>query len=388
MYNITNTYFTSKQAGKVPIVLCRIETQRTSYLFFARYPNDDETGSLSGIDLWDGSVNTGDGGTFGGLPVSIVDARVLQFGSISKALVANAKDLPASLTQSRIGSYSVTFDNHEYFFSKLLGDDQNEPLLGQKLKILQGFKGDEYSDFVILFDGEISQVSLTSSRCRVIAEDLATVFPSDLEVETSPTTYAVIHDGSSEMAETQFTAAQLYTGFLVSDTWLFTSNFIKDDLGDAGIFFEIESTNYYGATVLQIGIDNNNYPFVTVGRNVETSPTTLTYTSTTALTASDITRPLNLRVYFDAAATEVTFAVAETSTTVSTTLGYDRALTSDCYIRLGNGFDGDIQNWVWNTSAHYWVNNQGDNTLLYVPEVIGALDNTLTGGSWNAWPKI
>jgi hypothetical protein len=385
MLKISNTYFDSKQDAKIPIVLCRIETQRTSYIFTRRMLNSTEYGSISGISLWDGSVNTGDGGTFGGLPVSQIEARVLQFGSVGRSLVTNAKDLPSSLSQSQIGSYSISMDNQDGFFSSLLGDDQSEPLLGQKLKILQGFKGDSYGDFVNLFEGVITQVGWTNSKCRITAEDTSTIFPSSASDEGA-TVYAVRGTGASEMAEEQFTAAQC-VNFLSDDTWLFTSNLIKDDLSDAGIIFEIENTRY-SHPVLQIGINASNYPYVTVGTSVEgAGRSTTTYTSTTALTASDILAQLNLRVFFDDVNDEVTFTIAGASTTVAAATDYDRTGTFDNIIRLGDGFDGDIQNWIWN-SQHYWVNNLGDNTLVDVPDVIGSLDIALTSGAWVEWPSI
>jgi hypothetical protein len=387
VYNISNTFFESKQSGKIPIVLCRITTQRTSWIFTRRALNDDEHGRLTGADLWDGSVSTGDGGIWGGMPVSFLEHRILQFGSVQKSLTSNVKDLPSSYSQAQIGAYSITCDNNDGFFSTLLGDDQFEPILWQKLQIIQGFKGDDYKDFITLFSGRITQVQLTASKCRIITEDLDANFPEREAGEAALDVYAVMHDGSVHMAEESFTAAQLTPDFFSSDTWLFKSNFIKDNLSDAGCFFEIENKSYYGSTILQIGIDSNDYPFVTVGLNTETSPTTATYTSTTALTAEDITRPLTITVYFDNANNQVSFSVAGSTTTVAAANPYDRSITSDCYVRLGTGYDGDIQNWIWN-SSHYFVNNLGDNSLVDVPDVIGTFDMTLSWGSWNAWPKI
>lgn len=384
MISISNTYFTSQRAGKLPVIVCRISTQRTSYLLSRRALNDDERGALGGISLWDGSVSTGDGGTFGGLPVSEIESRVLQFGSVDKSLVTNAKDLPASLSQGQIGVYSLQCDNIDGWFSRLLGENRDEPLLGQRLEIFQGYKGDPFSSYVTKFSGEITQIQWTASSCRITAEDVASVYPETTS-EESLDVYAVRGDGTAEMAEETFSAASC-ANFLAADSWLFTSNLIKDDLSDAGVIFEIENT-LYNATVLQIGIDASNYPYATVGTDVEGSFAETTYTSTTALTAADIATPINLRVRFDNANAEITFTVDGVSTTVPAATPYDRTGISDNVLRFGNGFDGDIQNWIWN-SQHYWVNNQGDNTLTGVPDVIGVLDVSLTSGSWVVWPSI
>ncbi len=388
MIKISADFFESKQAGSLPVVVCRIETQRTSYLFGRTTLNDDEMGSITGVDAWDGSVNTGDGGLWGGLPVSNIENRVLQFGSVGKSLVANAKDLPTSLSQAQIGSYSIQFDNVDGFFSTLLGDDQKEPLLGQKLKILQGFRGDAYSDFVTLFDGEITQVVLKAKSCRLLAEDTVTIFPVTSPGLPVPTVYGVnLEVGKTDvvMAQDTFTPGQMAAFF--TDIWLFNCTFFKDNISEACEIFTIENT-LFGNILLKIGIDSDNFPFVQTGQDVESgSPSTMTYTSTAALTAEDIASPLTLRIFFDSDTEILTFTVAGLSTEISSVdEPYDEETTNDNIIQLGKNFEGDIQNWIWNTDQHYWVNAESDNGLADVPDIVGGLDITLTDGAWAVWP--
>ena len=384
MIDISTNFFNAKNSHYIPVVICKISTQRTGYLFSRVFLNDDETGGIQGVGVWDGSVYTGDGGVFGGSPISQSESRVLQFGSVQKSLVTNAKDLPASLSQSQIGAYSITFDNSDGFFSRLLGDDQYEPLLGQSIEIILGFKGNSYNDLISIFRGEITQIVLDSKKVRITAEAVTTIYPA---ANTVPglTVYAVRGDGATEMAEQQFTAIQS-ANFLASDTWLFTANIIKDDLADAGVIFEIENV-MYSATVLQIGIDANNFPFVTVGTLVEAVFGTTTYTSTSALTAADIADTINLKVFFDTSVDIVYFTVNGVTTEIAVTDYYDRTGVSDNIFRFGNGFDGDIQNCIWN-DTHYWVNNAGDNSLVSIPDVIGSLSTLLTDGTWVVWPSI
>lgn len=385
MFHISNAYFQAKQRGSLPVIVCRIETQRTSYLFSRVFLNDDETGSIQGVSLWDGSVNTGDGGTFGGLPVSYSENGFLQFGSLAKSLVTNAKDLPSSLSQAQIGAYSITFDNLNGFFSRLLGDNQYEPLLGQRLKLYQGFKGLAYTNFLRIFDGEITHVRLSPSTCRVTAEDVATIFPSVIG-EESGLIYALRGGANVEMAEEQFTVAELTDDFLTSDSWLFVCNFITDDIlnEDLNLFSLISTAG--NATILSIGI-KNRYPFVWDGYLVESFPLVIEHNSTTSLTPDDFLHPLNLRIFCDSVNDEIIFTIAGVTTVLPIGSYYEKTLTQDIIIQLGKNFPGDIQNWIWN-STHYWVNNLSDDTLTDAPDIVGGFDLPLTSGTWVEWPSI
>jgi hypothetical protein len=348
-------------------------------------PNDDEMGNIQGLQLWDGSAYTGDGGYFGGFPVSFIENRVISFGSIDRTLATQLDDLPSSLSQVAISAYSVSLDNTDRFFSNLLADYKKEPLLAQKLIILQGFKGDAYEDFVKLFEGIITKIALFPNKCRITAEAITAVFPSEAGDE-GLTVYALEGDGATEMAEQSFTVAEMSSSFFSSDSWLFTCNFQKDALSDAGAIFEIENSGYYSGLVLQIGIDANDYLYVTTGQDVEGSYSSTTYTDTVALTSKDIAKEINIRIYWNSVDDEITFTINGTSRTQSATEDYDRTMTLDNTIRVGNGFDGDIQNIIWN-NTNYWVNNQGDNTLTDFEDILQGLNLPRTDGTWAVWPQ-
>jgi hypothetical protein len=178
MLPMTSDYREAKDAEHRPLIFSMITTVRTRYIFADVWLTDDEIDRFGSLDFWNGTDATaGDGGTFGTIPVSYNQARVLSYGSLRETLTPQQDDLVASLAQTEIGSYSITYDNTDGFFSAMLGDDRSEPLIGQTLEIYQGFKGVSSVDFLPLFAGEITQITLTNETLRVIAEATATVFP-------------------------------------------------------------------------------------------------------------------------------------------------------------------------------------------------------------------
>ena len=102
MLDITSDYRDAKDNGAKIRVLLVITTVRTRYVFAETTPTDDEVGFLSSVDFWDGSATTGDGGTFGGFPVSSTRGLVLGLGGISETLTPQRNDLLTSLTLLRL----------------------------------------------------------------------------------------------------------------------------------------------------------------------------------------------------------------------------------------------------------------------------------------------
>jgi hypothetical protein len=174
-----DAYNTQKAAFARPELLCIITTVKTRYIYGITYPSDSEVSTFDSLAFWNGTdASAGDGGFFGAIPATDIDARLLELGDITETLAPRTNDLIASLVETERGGMSVTLDNTDGHFSELLGDNRFEPFLGQNLKIWQAFQGNSGSDFVELFSGEISAIDLTTERMTVTVESTATLLPS------------------------------------------------------------------------------------------------------------------------------------------------------------------------------------------------------------------
>jgi hypothetical protein len=389
MLHLDSAYIAAKDAEHRVQVLVVITTVRTRYIFGLTTPTDDEIGGFGELAQWDGSVTAGDGGTFGGIPVAYAEGRVIEFGNVTETLAPQISDLITSLTQTEIGAYSVMLDNTDGFFSDLLGDHRDEPLLGQQIAVLQAFEGNTSSAFRQLFSGEITEVHLDEMTLRLVAEAVSTVFP-DAGTGIAVEVLALEDDGTGTMASETVAYSVLAGSFLASDDWIFRALVTKDDLADAGVIFEIRDGTY-SAIRLQIGFNASNCLYVTTGQNLDGTPTTATYTNTHALTADDLDRPLlvYVRCSTDGGNTlELYWGEAANAETQSGVTLMDRSDTgADNTITFGEGYDGKLRQIVWNDEQYWYVNSDGNDELTAMPDIIvGALPLSLVDGEWVTWP--
>ncbi len=168
---ITTAYNVARKSGKRPVVLALVTLLSGDQHLYAANTEAPETLGLSqGIDFFDGSRNVGGGGTFGSKPIVSWRACVSQFGSLTRGVTASVRDLPASLSQAEIGAYSITFDNHDGYFSTLLN---TASLITGTLELKQGFAGLAWEDMVSLLRAEIVEEALSQGKLRLLTEAIS-----------------------------------------------------------------------------------------------------------------------------------------------------------------------------------------------------------------------
>jgi hypothetical protein len=144
-------YIQKQREHKKPIFLLFLTSTMTRRCYSKKVPEETVAGQY---DTWNGEASAGDGGTFGAeLGTSDIQARVLQFGSITTKLVRNAQDIITSLSQGEATTNTVVLDNADGYFSRMLGDDTDESFVNQAVEIRQGFPGLDYGDYISIARG-------------------------------------------------------------------------------------------------------------------------------------------------------------------------------------------------------------------------------------------
>jgi len=163
VYNQSATYYAARIARKRPVFLVFLDSSMTRRVYGKEIPVETMMGTSGGLEFWDATYLVGDGGTYGGIPVSFWGAYLLSVGSYAETLTPSGNNLLASLQQTEIPAILVTFDNTTGFFSELLGDDRGETLLLQTMTVYQYFPDSTFSDAQQIFRGEVSSLTLTPS---------------------------------------------------------------------------------------------------------------------------------------------------------------------------------------------------------------------------------
>lgn len=164
MFTQTKEYSDARKNGELPIILALVESSRTSRIFSKESVTPEMVGFSVGLELWDGTHNTGTG-TWGSLLISEWHDRVLSFGSIRDTLAPQNKDLIASYSQTEIPSYSLTIDNTDNWYFGI-----DEDFVEQTIEIWQGFNGIAFSSWQRLFQGEIVEVQFSNKQVRWICQ--------------------------------------------------------------------------------------------------------------------------------------------------------------------------------------------------------------------------
>lgn len=388
MIRQTNTYLQSRKAGNKPVYLAFISSSRTRRCFAKLAPTETQMGTTGGLELFDGTYSAGDGGDFSSDPVAEWGARILNFGGFRRTLTPSNHNLIASLNETEMGAFSITLDNADSYFSRMMGDDLQETFLLQTVEIMQGFLGCTYADFVRVFYGSVTELRVDNKTMTLMCEPYAIGSPvgGGGGFTPSSTMYGVEDTGLGIMATDTLTdavAAPLFFGTM----WSLIVNFDKHLLDDAGIIFELVNS-VYSAIRLQVGVDVDNHLYVTVGTDVTGAFSTTTYTDTYTLGVSDLARHINARIDFDGGENDITFTVNGNVTTQAATTDFDVTESGSETLAVGEGFDGIIQSvkfFLSGTATWFVINNTSDNTLTDWPEVVGDLDLPLDDGTWAVW---
>lgn len=253
----TDTYNAARQAGAKPIVFITLETDRAIHA----YGKDALTEALVRDPqyVYFGSSLL----TFGGDPVSFGygtnegvfnwQQRVLTFGDFVQAMSSRSEDVEVSLTEKLMDSYTVTLDNADGEFSRLLGREQ---VIGARLVLLQGFDTPEFTraDCIELFQGTVSRYELTVLRLTLTAEQA--LAPPDVDDPTVDTTvtYAITTTGIGQTGASEtYTYLELEETFFTDVEWVETIQ-VKIDTCSASTLFEVRD-GAFGNTRWKLGID-------------------------------------------------------------------------------------------------------------------------------------
>lgn len=166
MYRTTIKFHNRIQRGEKPIIYCLIHTNY-GYRAYAEKELAEifEVGSLlaDGSALADGSHTAGEG-------MGLMDkqGRVLSFGAFERTVQPRKKDVLASYSTKQLQHASVTLDNADRYFSRLL---PREPFLTKSLDIYCGFEADPFHEHLRLFSGVISEVGMKGLQFVLEADE-------------------------------------------------------------------------------------------------------------------------------------------------------------------------------------------------------------------------
>jgi len=113
---------------------------------------------------------TADGSHTAGEGMGLLDkaGRALSFGAFERTVAPRSKDVLASYSSKQLQHASVTLDNADRYFSRLI---PREPFLTKDLDIYCGFEADPFAEHLRLFSGVISEVGIKGSQFMVEADE-------------------------------------------------------------------------------------------------------------------------------------------------------------------------------------------------------------------------
>jgi len=153
--------------GKIPIIYCVIGTHFIQRIYSTR----ELSGVFSAIGfIADGSVKA-DGSEIAGAQAvggGEKSGRVVDFGSFSRTVETTSADIFSSFSLKQQQHISVTMDNTDYYFTKMLA---KEPLLSMKMSLFIGFEEHSQGDHFQIFSGVISEISIDKSTIAFEVEE-------------------------------------------------------------------------------------------------------------------------------------------------------------------------------------------------------------------------
>jgi hypothetical protein len=225
MFQETLAYHNARVAGNRPVFLAIITSSRAQRIYSDLMPTEAQIGSGGGLQLWNGTYLYGDGGIWGNPIISHWDARVLSWGSFSERLTPQNNALLQGFSQTEFPAWSVDLDNTDGFFSKILGDDQQETFLLQTLELRQAWATNTNLDFVTLYIGTITEISLSARKLTLISEPEITSGNALLTRTFGDTAdlYAIKNIGGNAAGKT--TLATTLAPVFFTDSWELIINF-------------------------------------------------------------------------------------------------------------------------------------------------------------------
>ena len=386
MRQISADFFAAQQAGTQPLILVILTSKMTRRIYGIRYASDTEQGSGKGeLKLYNGDWKYGDGTIFGTLgTIADSGARVIGFGGIRETLTPEKGNLLASLTQTEIGSYTITLDNADGKFSDILKD---ESFLNNDLELIFGFRGLPFSEFKSLFTGSVEEETLSLSKLRLVAAGTLAFKTAMANTSLFLPSYALASTTGNIGAELTTAFETIASVFYLSASWVCTINFSSSikDVAFSRELFKLRDENY-SFTRLEIGIDRQNRIYVTVATDI-VNGVFVTFPCLLSV-SDDPTVHYQLTIDWRNDSQFLFATLNGTRRTIDTSgapNGFDRADNfATNSIVIGQYLGGSINSIQWD-SSWYVINNTGTALPTEFVDVLGGLNVPLADGVWQLW---
>ena len=144
-----------------------IESASGVYAYGKHLPRDEELADPSATPYLDGALLLdGSWGLTGALRLIDRGARVLNWSDVEYTLTPDSGELISGLSSSEMSEYSVTLNNADAHLSRVFA---LESWLGATMRIRVGFRGLNYSSFLLVFSGQVTRIRLAGTSCDVTA---------------------------------------------------------------------------------------------------------------------------------------------------------------------------------------------------------------------------
>ena len=162
-YRTTKNFHDRITRGEMPFVHVLIQTH-LGFRNYAERVKDDSAGYLAdGTYLADGSILAGSG-----LGLLETQRRLLSWSGFDRTIQPRKSDILASYNRKQQQKISITLDNADGHFSKLIA---LEVFLSRPLFVYLGFYDLSINEHIRPFGGQIFEVELTEMACKVSAHE-------------------------------------------------------------------------------------------------------------------------------------------------------------------------------------------------------------------------
>ena len=163
MYRTTIGFHDRINRGEKPYAHVFVDTH-LGFRAYAERTVDDATGYLAdGTYKADGSITAGVG-----LGLLETQGRLLSYSGFDRTIQPKKADIMAAYNRKQQQSVSITLDNADNHFSKLVAQ---EVFLSRKLYLYLGFVDLNINEHLRLFGGQIFETELNEMTCRVSAHE-------------------------------------------------------------------------------------------------------------------------------------------------------------------------------------------------------------------------
>lgn len=172
MYRTPLTLHKGLQQGELPIVYLLINTP----MGWRGYSTKEINAGFSEDDphLADGSVTADGSHTAGSGDYGMLDlqGRIIQIGRLSRTIAPSNSNILGAYNNRQLQHLSFTLADHDDYFTKML---PSEPFIGSEVRVYVGYDDSPHSEHLRIFNGKISDISVTQTGIEIDAEERLTL---------------------------------------------------------------------------------------------------------------------------------------------------------------------------------------------------------------------